>query len=68
MLDHEVVEAAGVHTWQAFAGLPVPARMRRSRRKQSATHAPLLHTSPDAQLVPSGSVVQVVVEVAGVQT
>jgi hypothetical protein len=36
--------------------------------KQSDTHVPLLQTSPAAQPVPSGSLVQVVVEVAGVQT
>jgi hypothetical protein len=35
--------------------------------KQSATHAPLLHTSPAAQAVPSLALVNVVVEVAGVQ-
>ena len=35
--------------------------------KQSATQAPLLHTWPAPQLVPLGSLDQVVVEVAGVQ-
>jgi hypothetical protein len=36
--------------------------------KQSDVHVPLLHTSPVAQPVPSGTLDQVVVEVAGVQT
>ncbi len=67
-LDHVVVEVAGVHTWQAFAGFTVPPGMSVPPMKQSATHAPLLHTSPAAQAVPLGSLVHVVVEVAGVQT
>jgi hypothetical protein len=37
--------------------------------KQSATHAPLLHTSvPPAQLVPSATLDHAVVEVDGVHT
>src|SRR5580698_5926362 len=67
-LDHVVVEVAGVQTWQAFAGFTVPAGIRTPPMKQSATQAPLLHTSPLAQLVPFGSLDHVVVEVAGVQT
>src|SRR5580704_10152149 len=67
-LDHVVVEVAGVQTWQAFAGFTVPAGIRTPPLKQSATQAPLLHTSPLAQLVPFGSLDHVVVEVAGVQT
>src|ERR1700679_2838643 len=67
-LDQVVVEVAGAQTWQAFAGSTVPAGMRGPPMKQSATQVPLLHTSPDAQLVPSGSLDHVVVEVAGAQT
>jgi hypothetical protein len=36
--------------------------------KQSATQVPALHTTPVPQLVPSGSLVQVVVEVMGAHT
>jgi hypothetical protein len=66
--DHVVVEVAGVQTRQAFAASTVPAGMRTPPMKQSATQVPLLQTSPEAQLVPSASSDQVVVEVAGLQT
>src|ERR1700678_3499871 len=66
--EYVVVDVDGVQTWQAFAGFTVPAGMRTPPMKQSAMQAPLLHTSPGAQLVPLGSFEYVVVEVAGVQT
>ena len=67
-LDQVVVDVAGAQTWQALAGFTVPAGMRTPPMKQSAVQAPLLHTSPAAQLVPLGSFDQVVVEVAGAHT
>ena len=66
--DHVVVDEAGVQTWQALAGFTVPPGMSVPPMKQSATHVPELHTSPVAQLVPSGSLDQLIVEVAGVHS
>jgi hypothetical protein len=56
-LDQVVVEVAGVHARQAFAGFTVPAGKRMPPMKQSVPHVPLEHTSPAPQLVPSGSLV-----------
>ena len=53
--DQVVVEVVGVQTWQALAGFTVPPGMRTPPMKQSAVQAPLLQTSPAAQLVPFGS-------------
>jgi hypothetical protein len=63
--DHAVVVAEGVQTWQALAGFTVPAGKRAPPMKQSATQLVPLQTWPLPQLVPVGSVDQVVVEVPG---
>jgi hypothetical protein len=53
--DQAVVEVIGAHTWHAFIGFEAPAGTTAPPMKHSAPHIPLLHTSPAAHAVPSGS-------------
>jgi hypothetical protein len=62
-----VVEVAGVHTWHGFAGFTVPAGTVTPLMAQTP-HWPSLQTRPPPQLWPLGSLLQLVVESAGVQT
>jgi len=64
--DHATVEVAGWQVWQG--SLAVPASWRALSIQQPALHRPRLHTSPAAQSVPSASIVQALVDVAGWQT
>jgi hypothetical protein len=65
--DQALVDALGVQSWQAFAGLRVPDVYRLPLMKQSDAHAPLAHTWPAPQLVPSATFDQALVELLGVQ-
>ena len=66
--DHAVVDDAGVHTWQAFAGFTVVEEYVTPPISQSAAHAPLTQMTPDPQLAPVATFDQALVDDAGVHT
>ena len=63
-----MVDALGVHSWQALAGFVAPDAYVVPLMSQSATHAPLTQISPAAQLAPVAAFDQAVVEELGVHT
>jgi hypothetical protein len=66
--DQAVVDALGVHTWQAFVGLVAPEAYVVPPMSQLAEHAPLTQIWPEPQLVPVLTFDQAVVDEDGVQT
>jgi len=55
-LDHAVVDSAGVHAWQALAGLMSPAGIAIPPMTQPGPQLPVAQTRPLPHDVPSGSV------------
>jgi hypothetical protein len=62
-----VVEMAGLQTWHGLRTFIVPDGNVALPMMQSSAHVPLLQTSPVPHGVPSASLVQAVLDVAGTQ-
>ena len=67
-VDHAVVDAVGVQTWQAFAGFVAPAAYVAPPMSHSETQPPLTQISPAPQLVPVAALDHALVDAPAVHT